>query len=55
MLFNPATAFYADVYLNPFKAAAATLAVEAIAAPVRDGVRGLNPSLPHRHASRMAA
>ena len=36
MLFNPATATYAEIYLNPFKAAAASFAVEAIAAPVRD-------------------
>ena len=35
-LFNPATAPYAEFYLNPFKAAAASFAVEAIAAPVRD-------------------
>jgi putative ABC transport system substrate-binding protein len=35
-LFNPATAPYAEFYLNPFKAAAAALAVEAFAAPVRD-------------------
>ena len=35
-LFNPATATYAEYYLNPFKAAAASFAVEAIAAPVRD-------------------
>jgi putative ABC transport system substrate-binding protein len=35
-LFNPATAPYAEYYLNPFKAAAASVAVEAIAAPVRD-------------------
>jgi putative tryptophan/tyrosine transport system substrate-binding protein len=35
-LFNPATASYAEAYLNPFKAAAASLAMEAIAAPVRD-------------------
>ena len=35
-LFNPATAPYAEAYLNPFKAAAASFAVEAIAAPVRD-------------------
>ena len=33
-LFNPATAPYAEVYLKPFKAAAASFAVEAIAAPV---------------------
>jgi putative ABC transport system substrate-binding protein len=36
ILFNPATAPYAEVYLNPFKAAAASLAVEAVAAPVRN-------------------
>ena len=36
MLFNPSTAPYAEIYLNPFKAAAASFAVEAIAAPVRD-------------------
>jgi putative ABC transport system substrate-binding protein len=35
-LFNPATAPYAEIYLKPFKAAAASFAVEAIAAPVRD-------------------
>jgi putative tryptophan/tyrosine transport system substrate-binding protein len=37
MLFNPATAAYAEYYLNPYKAAAASFAVEAIAAPVRGG------------------
>ena len=36
LLFNLATAPYAEVYLSPFKAAAAAFAVEAIAAPVRD-------------------
>jgi len=35
-LFNPATATYAEFWLNPFKAAAASIAVEAIVAPVRD-------------------
>ena len=35
-LFNPATAAYAEYYLTSFKAAAAALALEAIAAPVRD-------------------
>ena len=35
-LFNPATAPYAEYYLNPFKAAAQSFAVEAVAAPVRD-------------------
>ncbi len=36
MLFNPASATYAEYWLKPFKAAAASFAVEAIAAPVRD-------------------
>jgi putative ABC transport system substrate-binding protein len=36
MLFNPATATYADYFLKPFKAAAPSFAVEAIVAPVRD-------------------
>ena len=36
MLFNPAVAPYAESYLNPFKAAASSFAVEAISAPVRD-------------------
>ena len=36
MLFNPATAPYAEYWLNPFKAAAASFAVEAIVAPVHD-------------------
>jgi putative ABC transport system substrate-binding protein len=36
IVFNPATATYAEYYLNPFKAAAASFAVEAIAAPVND-------------------
>src|SRR5262249_60730244 len=36
MLFNPATTPYRDIYLNPFKATAASFAVEAIAEPVRD-------------------
>jgi ABC-type uncharacterized transport system substrate-binding protein len=35
-LFNPVTATYADYFLSPFKAAAASVGVEAIAAPVRD-------------------
>jgi putative tryptophan/tyrosine transport system substrate-binding protein len=34
-LFNPATTPFADIYLNPFKAAAPSFAMEAIAAPVR--------------------
>jgi putative tryptophan/tyrosine transport system substrate-binding protein len=36
LLFNPATTPYAEYYLGPLKAAAASFAVEAIAAPVRD-------------------
>jgi putative tryptophan/tyrosine transport system substrate-binding protein len=36
LLFNPATAPFAEYYLNPFKAAALSFAVEATAAPVRD-------------------
>ena len=35
-LFNPATSPYADIYLNPFKAAAESFALKAIAAPVHD-------------------
>ncbi len=55
LLFNPATTPYADIYLNPFKAAAASFALEAIAAPVHDvselesvvaaQARGLNSGL----------
>jgi putative tryptophan/tyrosine transport system substrate-binding protein len=36
ILFNPAVAPYSESFLNPFKAAASSFAVEAIAAPVRD-------------------
>jgi putative ABC transport system substrate-binding protein len=35
-LFNPATAPYAEHYLGPFRAAAASVAVQAMAAPVRN-------------------
>ena len=35
-LFNPATAPYADIYLNPLKAAAASFGLEAIVASVHD-------------------
>jgi putative ABC transport system substrate-binding protein len=35
-LFNPATASFAEIYLNPFKSAAASLGVEGSIAPVRD-------------------
>jgi putative tryptophan/tyrosine transport system substrate-binding protein len=34
VLFNPATTPYADIYLNPFKAAAASFGLEAVVAPV---------------------
>jgi putative ABC transport system substrate-binding protein len=33
-LFNPATAPYAEIFLNPFKAAAVSFAVKAVIAPV---------------------
>jgi putative ABC transport system substrate-binding protein len=36
LVFNPATASYAEVYLNPFKAGASSLGVEGFAAPVGD-------------------
>ena len=36
MLFNPAVAPYAESFLDPFKAAASSFAVEPIAASVRD-------------------
>jgi putative ABC transport system substrate-binding protein len=36
LLFNPATAPYVDVYLNPFKAAAASLGLEGFPVPVRE-------------------
>jgi ABC-type uncharacterized transport system substrate-binding protein len=36
LLFNPATTPYAKIYLEPFKAAAASLRLEAIAATVHD-------------------
>ena len=36
MLFNPAVAPYAEAFLDPFKAAASSFAVEPIAASVRD-------------------
>jgi putative tryptophan/tyrosine transport system substrate-binding protein len=36
LLFNPATAPYADIYINPFKAAATSFSLEAISTPVHD-------------------
>jgi putative tryptophan/tyrosine transport system substrate-binding protein len=43
LLFNPPTATFIEGYLNPFKAAAASLGAEAIVAPVNDmpGVESL--------------
>ena len=35
-LFNPATSPYAEIFLNPFKTAAASFAVEGLVAPVHD-------------------
>ena len=35
-LFNPATAAFAEFYLNPFKATAASFGVKAIVAPIQD-------------------
>ena len=34
-LFNPATAAFAEFYLNPFKATAASFGVKAIVAPIQ--------------------
>ena len=36
LLFNPATAPYADIYINPFKAAATSFGLDAISTPVHD-------------------
>ena len=36
MVYNPIAATYAEYWLNPFKAAAAGIGVEAISAPIRD-------------------
>ena len=36
LLFNPATAPFADVYIRPFKAAAGSFSLEAISTPVHD-------------------
>jgi ABC-type uncharacterized transport system substrate-binding protein len=53
MLCNPPAAKFAEYWLNPFKTAAASIAVDPIVAPVND--MSANRSLPHSHASRMAA
>jgi putative ABC transport system substrate-binding protein len=39
LLFNPPTATFVEGYLNPFKAAAASLGAKAIVAPVKDSPR----------------
>ena len=53
-LFNPATTPYADIYLNPFKAAAASLGLEAIVRTCSRHGRTRMPSSRRRHASQMA-
>ena len=50
ILFNPATAPYAEYWLNPFKAAAAPLAVAASAAPVHDMSELESVVAAHAHA-----
>ena len=50
ILFNPATAPYAEYWLNPFKAAAAPLAVAASAAPVHDTSELESVVAAHAHA-----
>jgi putative ABC transport system substrate-binding protein len=53
-LFNPATAPYVDVYLNPFKAAAKSLALEGFPTPV-DEESELKTYSRHRLIPRTAA
>jgi putative tryptophan/tyrosine transport system substrate-binding protein len=53
-LYNPASAPYVDFYLNPFKAAAPSFAVEVIAAPTTTRPSS-NPSSPQQRASQMVA
>ncbi|MGC1974717.1 MAG: hypothetical protein WA712_25910 [Pseudolabrys sp.] len=53
LLFNQATAPYASIYLNPFKAAAASLGLESIAATFTTEPNSI-PSSQRRHASQMA-
>jgi hypothetical protein len=54
LLFNPAMATFVEGYLNPFKAAAASLGVEAILAPVHD-MSELESVIAAQAASRMVA
>ena len=42
MLFNPASATYAEYWLNPFKAAAVSFALEAISTDVRNALLGFD-------------
>ena len=42
MLFNPASATYAEYWLNPFKAAAVSFALEAISTDVWNPFLGLH-------------
>jgi putative ABC transport system substrate-binding protein len=53
-LFNPTTAPYAEVYLKPFKAAAASFAGRR-SLPLFEINPSWNPSLPRTHASLMVA
>ena len=49
LLFNPPTATFVEGYLDPFKAAAASLGVQAIVAPVTDMPK---PRIPYRHRGK---
>ena len=53
LLFNPATATFIEGYLNPFKAAAASLGAESIVAPVNDmpGLESLITTEAHEPSS----
>jgi putative ABC transport system substrate-binding protein len=53
LLFNPPTATFVEGYLDPFKAAAASLGAEAIVAPVNDmpGLESLIASEAHQPSS----
>ena len=53
-LFNPSTAPYAQRFFEPFKVAASSIGVEAVASPVHDPAEMERPSL-HSHASLTAA
>ena len=53
LLFNPATAPYASIYLNPFKAAAASLGLDRSPQLCTTGPNSI-PLVQRRHASQMA-